>query len=80
MKILRNEFLSDEDLDLRNMSQDELFAYWDLWLEQAQASNDLDRNTYSHGVFVLEPSFRNTVSRVAEKRASYDNSGKKHGR
>ena len=80
MKELRNEFLSDEDLDLRNMSQDELFAYWDIWLEQAQASNDLDRNAYSHGVFVLEPSFRNTVSHVAENPASYGKSGKKHRR
>ena len=58
MQTLRDEFLSEEDLDLRNMSQDELFAYWDLWLEQAQASNDLDQNTYSHGVFVLEPPVR----------------------
>ena len=55
MSILRDEFLSDEDLDLRNLSQDELFAYWDLWLLQAQASNDLDQKTYSHGVFVREP-------------------------
>lgn len=55
MQTLRDEFLSEEDLDLRNMSRHELFAYWDLWLEQAQASNELDRDTYSHGVFVLEP-------------------------
>lgn len=60
MQTMRDEFLSEEDLDLRSMSQDELFAYWNLWLEQAQASNDLDRNTYSHGVFVLEPAVRHT--------------------
>ena len=67
MNTLRDEFLSEEDLDLRNMSQDELFAYWDLWLAQAQASNDLDRNTYSHGVFVLEPAVHTVVSSVADR-------------
>ena len=49
---IRDEFLSEEDLDLRNLSREELYAYWNFWLEQAQASNDLDRYTYSHGVFV----------------------------
>jgi len=52
MTEIRDEFLSEEDLDLKNLSQEELFAYWNLWLEQAQASNDLDQYTYSHGVFV----------------------------
>jgi hypothetical protein len=51
MSALRDEFLSAADLDLRSLSWEELLAYWDLWLEQAQASNDLDRDTYSHGVF-----------------------------
>jgi hypothetical protein len=49
----RDEFLSQEDLDLRNLSWDELIAYWNLWLEQAQATNDLDAHEYSHGVFIL---------------------------
>jgi hypothetical protein len=48
---IRDEFLSEEDLDLRNLSQEELIAYWNLWLEQAQATNDLDKALYSHGVF-----------------------------
>ncbi len=51
----RDEFLSEEDLDLKNLSEEELYAYWDLWLEQAQASNDRDAHTYSHGVFSVEP-------------------------
>ena len=51
----RDEFLSEEDLDLRNLSNDELIAYWNLWLEQAQATNDLDAALYSHGVFEREP-------------------------
>jgi len=50
-----DEFLSEEDLDLRNLSQDELIAYWNLWLEQAQITNDLDEHTYSHGVFETTP-------------------------
>jgi hypothetical protein len=52
---IRDEFLSEEDLDLRNLSWEELIAYWNLWLEQAQATNDLDEDLYSHGVFEREP-------------------------
>jgi hypothetical protein len=51
----RDEFLSEEDLDLRNLSDEELVAYWNLWLEQAQATNELDAHLYSHGVFEREP-------------------------
>ncbi len=50
---MRDEFLSEEDLDLKNLTWDGLIAYWNLWLEQAQATNDLDEHEYSHGVFVL---------------------------
>ena len=28
----RDEFLSEEDLDLRTMTEAELYAYWDMWL------------------------------------------------
>jgi hypothetical protein len=52
---MRDEFLSEEDLDLRNLSFDELLVVWQQWLEQAQATNDLDARTYSHGVFEIEP-------------------------
>jgi len=52
---LRDEFLSEEDLDLRTMTEAELYAYWDMWLRQAQASNDLDLHSYSHGVFTSAP-------------------------
>ena len=50
-----DEFLSEEDLDLRNLTEDELIAYWNLWLEQAQATNDLDQGSSSHGVFDRDP-------------------------
>jgi hypothetical protein len=52
----RDEFLSDEDLDLRNLSAEELGTYWLLWLTQAQGTNDADRAFYSHGVFERDPS------------------------
>ena len=52
----RDEFLSEEDLDLQHLSHDELIAYWNLWLRQAQATNDDDRAFYSHGVFEVDPS------------------------
>ena len=37
------------------MSEDELTAWWDTWLLQAQTTNDVDRHTYSHGVFTVAP-------------------------
>ena len=55
MTEIRDEFLSEEDLDLQNLSRDELMAWWNLWLVQAQTTNDLDDRLYSHGVFTREP-------------------------
>ena len=52
---LRDEFLSEEDLDLANLSEPELIAHWNLWLLQAQATNDLDQALYEHGVFERDP-------------------------
>jgi len=51
----RDEFLSEEDLDLENLPVEELEAYWRLWLTQAQSTNDADRASYSHGVFERDP-------------------------
>lgn len=53
--MLKDEFLSEEDLDLRNLSEEELDSVWTAWLYQAQATNDLDEDLYSHGVFEREP-------------------------
>ena len=55
MSDLRDEFLSEEDLDLVNLTDEELFAYWLLWLRQAQISNDDDAALYEHGVFERDP-------------------------
>ncbi len=57
----QDEFLSEEDLDLRNLSDEELMAYWELWLQQAQVTNDLDEHTYSHGVFTAEPTPKKNI-------------------
>ncbi len=56
MMPLRDEFLSEEDLDLKLLSDEELDRQWTQWLLQAQISNDLDKHEYSHGVFTREPS------------------------
>ena len=48
-----SKFLSEEDLDLQSLSQQELYSWWDWWLEEAQASNEFDADSYSHGVFQL---------------------------
>jgi hypothetical protein len=53
---IHQEFLSEEDLDLENLSWEELLVVWDLWLKQAQSTNQEDRQTYEHGVFTWEPS------------------------
>ena len=51
----RDEFLSEEDLDLKFLTGEELETVWNAWLEQAQFTNEEDRHTYSHGVFLSEP-------------------------
>ena len=55
MSELRDEFLSEEDLDLQSLTDEELDLVWTAWLYQAQITNDEDRYTYSHGVFTREP-------------------------
>lgn len=43
--------LSDDDVNLRDLSAEELDAAWDLWFDRAQTTNDEDP-PYSHGVLV----------------------------
>jgi hypothetical protein len=43
--------LSEDDLNLREMTSEELEKAWDLWFDLAQATNDFDP-PYTHGVFV----------------------------
>jgi hypothetical protein len=43
--------LSEDDLNLRDLTDEELERAWDLWFELAQTTNDWDP-PYTHGVFV----------------------------
>jgi len=42
--------LSEDDLNLEDMSAEELDAAWDLWFDVAQTTNAADP-PYNHGVF-----------------------------
>lgn len=55
MSPIRDEFLSEEDLDLATLTSEELEACWMAWLRQAQITNEVDERSYSHGVFERVP-------------------------
>jgi hypothetical protein len=60
--------LSEDDLDLAGMSDEELAAAWDLWFDLAQSTND-DDPPYTHGVFVrLDRELRSPRQREEESR------------
>jgi hypothetical protein len=44
--------LSEDDLDLEGLSDEDVALAWDLWFDLAQTTNDTDP-PYSHGVFQL---------------------------
>ncbi len=44
------QMLSDDDLNLRDMTDEELALAWDLWFDLMQTTNDADP-PYTHGVF-----------------------------
>jgi hypothetical protein len=44
------QMLSDDDVNLQELSEAELARAWDLWFDLAQATND-DDPPYTHGVF-----------------------------
>jgi len=52
---VEDRFLSEEDLDLANLSWEELIAVWNAWLRQAATTDEADAHLYSHGVFTTEP-------------------------
>ena len=45
------KLLSEDDLNLREMSDAELERAWELWFDLAQHTNDADPE-YTHGVLV----------------------------
>jgi hypothetical protein len=61
---MKDAFLSEEDLELQTLSFDELNRVWTAWLRQAQATNERDSHEYSHGVFRLDPEFRDPSPRA----------------
>ena len=67
---LSNPFLSEDDLDLKSLSWEELQVVWTEWLRAAQVSNHLDEDTYSHGVFQLvrEPRIKSGPSEPPTKK------------
>lgn len=46
--------LSEDDLNLRDLTDAELDEAWDLWFDLAQSTND-DDPPYTHGVFQRAP-------------------------
>lgn len=55
--------LSEDDLNLQDLSEEDLDRAWDLWFELAQATNDWDP-PYSHGVFA---DLREPPSRASDR-------------
>ena len=45
------QMLSEDDVDIKTLTREELDAAWDLWFDLAQSTNDADP-PYTHGVFV----------------------------
>lgn len=45
------QMLSDDDVNIRSMSPEELDLAWDLWFDLAQSTNEFDP-PYTHGVLV----------------------------
>ncbi len=56
-----DQFLSEEDLDLQNLSDEELDAVIDAWLHAASVTDADDENLYSHGVFTTSPGMTHLV-------------------
>jgi hypothetical protein len=48
------QMLGEDDLDLKEMTAEELERAWDLWFDLAQSTNDADP-PYTHGVLVGIP-------------------------
>jgi hypothetical protein len=59
------QMLSDDDVNLRDLSSGELDAAWDLWFDLAQSTNEADP-PYTHGVFTGRPSVAASGGRVSE--------------
>lgn len=44
-------FLSEDDINLKELDSEELIKAWEMWFELAQSTNDNDRDFFSHSCF-----------------------------
>ncbi len=63
--------LSEDDLNVRELTDEQLDLAWDLWFDLAQATNQWDP-AYSHGVFV---GLGDVLGHPAERSMSSDATG-----
>ncbi|NJM36464.1 MAG: hypothetical protein HC845_00500 [Akkermansiaceae bacterium] len=61
-------FLSKEDLDLQNLTDEELANTYQAWLKAAAATDAEDQHFYSHGVFLVEPGYDHLLPEYAHLR------------
>ena len=59
------QMLSEDDVNLRHLSAEELDAAWDLWFDIAQTTNEADA-PYSHGVFAGVRPDKPSAQKVAD--------------
>ena len=62
------QMLSEDDLNIRSMTREELDLAWDFWFDLAQSTNDADP-AYTHGVFAgpERPASRASLSREDDR-------------
>ncbi len=69
------QMLSDDDLNIRTATDEELDAAWDLWFELAQSTND-DDPSHTHGVFLdlskVAAEERQTAANPHDRLRSFD--------
>ncbi len=65
----KDVFLSEEDLDLQNLSDEELAATYEAWLRAASITDEEDKHLYSHGVFLAEPGYAHLVPEFTRLKA-----------
>jgi hypothetical protein len=68
------ELLSEDDLNLKDMTREELDRAWNLWFDLAQTTNDFDP-PYTHGVFVLCDMAPGSDPRKTADKTSVDSGG-----
>jgi len=60
----RLRFLSEEDLDLASLSEQEFAALSKAALKAMQTSNEVDKHCYSHGCIAVEFGYEHLLPRI----------------